>query len=118
MTGRLVTQVLLSVGGEQHPADLPPIDKTPQVFFWDIPGGIGFQPEFYVDISQEMDTKLKAIQCHTSQNAWTSTFMDDGFLEYAQALSKFRGLQAAVDFAEGFVSHKMYAFMADPRNLP
>lgn len=118
MTGRLVTQVLLSVGGKQHPADLPPIDKTPQVFFWDIPGGIGFQPEFYVDISQEMDTKLKAIQCHESQNAWTSTFMDDGFLEYAQALSKFRGLQAAVDFAEGFVSHKMYAFMADPRNLP
>lgn len=118
MTGRLVTQVLLSVGGEQHPADLPPIDKTPQVFFWDIPGGIGFQPEFYVDISQEMDTKLKAIQCHASQNAWTSTFMDDGFLEYTQALSKFRGLQAAVDFAEGFVSHKMYAFMADPRNLP
>ena len=118
MTGRLVTQVLLSVGGKQHPADLPPIDKTPQVFFWDIPGGIGFQPEFYVDISQEMDTKLKAIQCHASQNAWTSTFMDDDFLEYAQALSKFRGLQAAVDFAEGFVSHKMYAFMADPRNLP
>lgn len=118
MTGRLVTQVLLSVGGKQHPADLPPISKTPQVFFWDIPGGIGFQPDVYVDITQEMDDKLKAIKCHKSQYAWTSTFMDDSFLEYAQALSKFRGLQTAVDFAEGFVSHKMYAFMADPRVLP
>lgn len=118
MTGRLVTQVLLSVGGKQHPADLPPIGKTPQVFFWDIPGGIGFQPEVYVDISQEMNTKLKAIQCHESQYAWSKTFMEDDFLEYAQTLSRYRGFQAGTEYAEGFVSHKMYAFMADPRKLP
>lgn len=118
MTGRLVTQVLLSVGGKQHPADLSPIKKTPQVFFWDIPGGIGFQPEIYVDITKEMETKLEAIQCHESQYAWSKTFMDDDFLDYAKALSKYRGLQSGVDFAEGFVSHKMYAFMPNPRKLP
>ena len=44
--------------------------------------------------------------------------MEDDFLDYAQALSRYRGFQAGTDYAEGFVSHKMYAFMADPRKLP
>ena len=118
MTGRLVTQVLLSVGGNQHPADLPPIEKTPQVFFWDVPGGIGFQPEVYVDISDFMENKLKAIACHRSQYGWMKEFMDDDFRDYAQALARYRGFQCAKDYAEGFVAHKMYAFMADPRMLP
>lgn len=118
MTGRLVTQVLLSVGGKQHPADLPPITKTPQVFFWDIPGGIGFQPEVYVDITEVMDEKIKAIAAHKSQGTWMREFMDDDFVDYCRALSAYRGLQAGRKYAEGFISHKMYAFMADPRMLP
>lgn len=118
MTGRLVTQVLLSVGGKQHPADLPPIEKSPQVFFWDIPGGLGFLPEVFVDISEFMDKKLEAITCHKSQNGWMKEFMDDDFRDYAQALSRYRGFQCGKDYAEGFVSHKIYAFMADPRMLP
>ena len=118
MTGRLVTQVLLSVGGKQHPADLPPIDKTPQVFFWDIPAGLGFQPEVFVDITDTMDEKLQAIRAHKSQFAWMQEFMEDDFLDYAQALSRYRGFQAGCKFAEGFVSHKMYAFMSNPRMLP
>ncbi len=118
MTGRLVTQVLLSVGGKQHPADLPPIDKTPHVFFWDIPGGIGFQPDVYVDISDVIDEKIAAIAAHKSQYAWMGEFMDDGYAEYCRALSGFRGFQNGCKYAEGFVSHKMYAFMADPRKLP
>lgn len=118
MTGRLITQVLLSVGGKQHPADLPPIDKTPQVFFWDIPAGLGFQPEVFVDITDTMDEKLQAIRAHKSQFAWMQEFMEDDFLDYAQALSRYRGFQAGCKFAEGFVSHKMYAFMSNPRMLP
>ena len=118
MTGKLVTQVLLSVGGKLHPADLPPIEKTPNVFFWDIPGGIGFQPEVYVDISDEMDIKFEAIKAHKSQYDWAKAFRKDDFKDDCFALSRFRGLQAGTQYAEGFVSHKMYAFMADPRKLP
>lgn len=118
MTGRLVTQVLLSVGGKQHPADLPPIEKIPQVFFWDIPGGIGFKPEVYVDISDMMEKKIDAIACHKSQYAWMKAFMEDDFRDYAKTLARYRGFQRGVDYAEGFVAHKMYAFMADPRMLP
>lgn len=118
MTGRLVTQVLLSAGGKQHPSDLPPIDKTPQVFFWDIPGGIGFQPEVYVDITEQMNIKLQALLCHKSQFSWPNILSEEEFTESASVLPRYRGFQAGTKFAEGFVSHKMYAFMADPRMLP
>ena len=71
-----------------------------------------------MDITQEMDDKLAAIMCHKCQYAWSETFMDTGFLDYAKAMAKYRGFQSGKDYAEGFVSHKMYAFMADPRMLP
>ena len=118
MTGRLVTQVLLSVGGKLHPADLPPIQKSPQVFFWDIPGCLGFHPEVYVDITEHMDKKLQAIACHKSQFGWIQLSMDDDALDYAKTMASYRGYQAGCKYAEGFVGHKMYNFMADPRNLP
>ena len=118
MTGKLVTEVLLSVGGKQHPADLPPIEKAPSVFFWDIPAGMGFQPEVYVDISDEIEQKVEAIRCHASQNAWMNTFMEDDFSDYCRSLSRYRGFQAQCNYAEGFVGHRVYAFPADPRLLP
>lgn len=119
ITGRLVTQVLLSVGGKQHPADLPPIVKTPHVFFWDIPAGIGFHPEVYVDISAEMDEKAQALRCHKSQQDWMEDSNNTSdFEDYLYSMFRFRGCQCGVQYAEGFVPHRMYTFMADPRLLP
>ena len=40
---------------------------------------MGFQPEVYVDISNEIDDKITAISKHQSQNGWMSTFMKDDF---------------------------------------
>ncbi len=110
LTGRLITQVILSVGGKQHPADLPPIAKTPQIFFFDIPGGIGFQPEVYVDTTETMETKLESLKVYQSQGAELE--------EHIRALGLYRGHQTAYKYAEAFVSHKMYAFMSNPRMLP
>ena len=118
MTGKLVTEVLLSVGGKLHPADLPPIEKKPHVFFWDIPAGLGFRPEIYVDISPYIDQKVEAIRAHQCQFDWMQEFMEDDFADYCRTLSRYRGLQAGAAYAEGFVGHKMHGFMADPRLLP
>ena len=109
LTGRLITQVILSVGGNQHPADLPPISKTPQIFFFDIPAGIGFQPEVYVNITDVMEEKMESVRAFRSQ---------EDLAEQTDVLATYRGHQTAYKYAEAFVSHKMYAFMSDPRMLP
>lgn len=110
LTGRLITQVILSVGGKQHPADLPPISKTPKIFFYDVPGGIGFQPEVYVNTTETMGAKLESLKAYESQGT--------ELYEHILALGMYRGHQTACKYAEAFVSHKMYAFMSDPRMLP
>lgn len=118
MTGKLVTEVLLSVGGNLHPADFPPIDKAPSVFFWDIPAGMGFEPGAYVDISDYIDRKMEALKKHECQFAWMNTFMVDDFTDYCKVLARFRGIQYGCKYAEGFIAHKILGFCADYRLLP
>ena len=117
-TGRMVTQVLLSVGGKQHPADLPPIEKAPQVFFCDTFAGLGFLPEVYVDISAQMPEKQAVLKLFRSQQSRLKKRGVEDLGELCGDLARYRGFQAACGCAEAFVAHKMYAFPADPRVLP
>ena len=118
MTGKLVTEVLLTVGGKLHPADLPPIGKAPSVFFWDISSGMGFEPGAYVDISKYIDKKLELLLKHESQYAWMLEFADDPFTEMCRVLGRMRGIQAGCKYAEGFIAHKILGYTADYRLLP
>lgn len=118
MTGKLVTEMILSVQGKLVPADEPPINKTPCIFFWDIPAGMGFEPLAYVDITEYMDKKLEALSSHKSQWAWMNTVMDDEFKEYCSTLARFRGIQAGYKYAEGFIGHKILGYVADYKLLP
>jgi LmbE family N-acetylglucosaminyl deacetylase len=118
MTGRIVSQVLLSLPGKLIPADAPPILKAPSLFFWDTGGGIGFNPEILVDISEFMETKMEALHKHESQYAWMLTFMEDDLYEACRILARFRGIQRGCKYAEGFVGHKVLGYFADYRLLP
>ena len=61
MTSKLITEVLLVVGGKLVPTEEPPITKVPSVFFWDIPAGFKFDPQIFVDITDVMEEKIAAI---------------------------------------------------------
>ena len=63
VTAELVTRVILSVGGRHHNADLPPIDKKPQVFFFTSGGNIENMPRAYVDITDVIEIKKKMLYC-------------------------------------------------------
>jgi LmbE family N-acetylglucosaminyl deacetylase len=121
MTGRLVSEVVLSLPATLIPADEPPIDKKPSIFYWDIPGGIGFNPEIWVDISEFMEEKLKAVAEHKSQFQWTADYMPEGswdFIDYCRTMARFRGIQGGYKYAEGFVGYKILGYVADYRLLP
>lgn len=117
-TGRLVTDLILSMPGKNVPADEPPVAKKISVFYWDVPGGIDFLPEVYVDISDVLHLKLEALSKHKSQVDWMANFTDDDFLEYCTTLARFRGIQAGCRYAEGFRALRIHGFMPDFKLLP
>ena len=111
ITAKLVTEVLLSVGGRHHPADLPPIDKKPHVFFEGT--------KCFVDITEEFDTKMKMLRCHRSQIGWMETFYEGkDFTEHISAQCKMYGIWSGSTYAEGFEAHKVLGYTADYRLLP
>ena len=118
MTGKIVSEIILSLPGKNIPADELPITKVPSLFFWDTGAGINFLPEVYVDISDVIKLKLEALSKHKSQSAWMDVFQIQGFIEHCEILSKFRGLQAGCKYAEGFIAHRIHGYMPDFKLLP
>jgi len=58
-----------------------------------------FTPNWVVDISGHIDTKLHALKCYKSQ---ISDFPGPRSVEAVEALAKFRGTQAGFGYGEGF----------------
>ena len=57
-----------------------------------------FTPNWVVDITDYIETKLKALKCYESQ---ISEFPNPRSIEAIEALAKFRGTQAGFSFGEG-----------------
>ena len=71
-------------------------------------GGVGFEPEVYVDVSSVIEIKKDMLTCHKSQNDWLLELYDKTPTELMLNQSKFRGLNSGYKFAEGFRQIKTY----------
>ena len=58
-----------------------------------------FTPNWVIDISDYIQTKLKALKCYESQ---ISEFPNPRSIEAIEALAKFRGTQSGFGYGEGF----------------
>ncbi len=96
----------------------PAIAAVPAVFMWEPLGGYGFQPEMYVDITDAFETKVKMLECHASQREWLRRHGGIDFAEYIDTMAKFRGYQAGVKRAEGFVPVKSWGCLRTQGVLP
>ncbi len=88
--------------------DEPPCDKFPVVYYFEPHKGLGFVPTDYVDITDFFETKKKMFLCHESQQAWmahaySGFSLDDTFTADMVTMSKYRGMQCGVQYAEAFV---------------
>lgn len=76
------------------------------LYFFGQPGG-GFKPEVFVDITDTIDTKLRALRAHESQLKFLKQHggLDEGFddvVELARARARTMGRRGSVRYAEGF----------------
>ena len=93
-------------------------EKLTPIYYMEPVAGIGSIPTDYVDISDDISTKLKMIACHESQLVWLKDHDNIDFLESANLLSRFRGFQCNVQYAEGFTYCMQYHKLPICRYLP
>ena len=126
MTGKLVTEVLLSVGGNLHPSDYPPIQKMPSVFFYCEDGAQNIIPDIYVDITEQVKEKCQMVLLHKSQFSWINDVRggtDDAeaeryFSDLCMTKARYMGIQADCQYAEGFVAHLILGYAPNYKLLP
>jgi LmbE family N-acetylglucosaminyl deacetylase len=74
-------------------------------------------PELYVNITSEMDTKLKMLGCHESQRQWLDETQGlDDYLEtmrrWSKEMAEMSG-RSDWQYAEGFRRHSHVGFSAE-----
>lgn len=72
-----------------------------EVFFYESPTSVHFNPDIFVDITDILEEKVKLLELHASQVEKTS-IKNLRITEIAKAYATFRGVQGRVRFAEGF----------------
>lgn len=112
-TAQAVINSLINLRFKNMPISAPAMEKAPSVFFFDTDGGIGFLPDIYIDITDEMEEKVTAFSKHESQ-----TIYDPRYLQDVELLSRFRGYQAGFHYAEAFRPYFAFGFIPDYRCLP
>ena len=73
------------------------------IYYMDTLMGLGFQPTEYVDVSAVIEAKTAMLEAHQSQLTWLRDHDGVDVVEQMRTVSRFRGLQCGVEYAEGFV---------------
>lgn len=127
MTGKLVTQVLLSVDGKLQNGELPPLKKMPSVFFFPADGCVNFTPDIYVDISDKIEEKCRMMLYHGSQQAWANERRPDekqnkereaSMTDFCRTISRYIGIRGDCRYAEGFVAYHIPGYAPNYKLIP
>lgn len=95
-----------------------PSTKLPYLYYMDTLGGINFAPADFVDITDTIDTKISMMMKMKSQIGWLKDMHDCDIEEYIKVVARYRGFQAAVFYAEGFIQAQLYPQGLTKRILP
>lgn len=98
--------------GAGEAANLTPL------YYMDTLAGVNFMPTEYVDISEEIETKLNMLECHESQMKWMRDHDHIDFAEFVKTCARFRGLQCGAMYAEAFTQCYAWPKITTKRMLP
>jgi N-acetylglucosamine malate deacetylase 1 len=79
------------------------------------PMGNRIYPQFYVDITDQIEKKRQMLSCHTSQREWLRSH--HGLDEYINQMTSWAegyGREAGCPYAEGFRQHLGHGYPHDP----
>ncbi len=77
------------------------------VLFYEGPTTVNFTPTVFIDIAEEIESKIRALRHHHSQ-VMKTRIEGTAICEIAQASAHFRGVQGRVRWAEGFAPLRLF----------
>ena len=95
-----------------------PAAKLTPIYYMDTLAGVNFLPTEYVDITDEIETKLAMLECHVSQMKWMRDHDGIDFAEFVRTCARFRGLQSQVQYAEAYTQCYAWPKLTTTRLLP
>jgi N-acetylglucosamine malate deacetylase 1 len=104
----IATWISASRGQE---SELPPLAEPPELWWMDCINRTGFEPGFYVDISNFVDLKHQLLNCHASQLQRGADRNFAPLAELMQLQMTARGAEAGVAAAEAFCIHRSFKRM-------
>ena len=91
-----------------HRTGASPMAKPPTLWWMDTVEMIGFQPHFYVDVSDNVELKREMLRCHKSQLSRGDNASFSPLEEVMIRQCEARGAQAGVRAAEAFRQHRAW----------
>jgi LmbE family N-acetylglucosaminyl deacetylase len=91
-----------------RPTAAPPLAVPPALWWMDTINRTGFEPEFYVDVSRQVELKRQMLACHRSQ---LQRGDEAGFAPLEELMlqqCRARGAEAGVEAAEAFRTHRAW----------
>jgi len=116
--GKLVFDASFCASLPHYETDLDNAVPVCPIYYMDNLGAFHFTPTEYVDISDEIEVKLKGLECHQSQLKWMKDHDNIDFAETVRTFSRMRGMQAGVMYAEAFSQLTGWGRMTVKRLLP
>ena len=96
----------------------PNNDKITPIYYMDTMAGLNFSPEYYIDITNTIETKKKMLLSHESQIEWLKNHHLIDMVEYMYSISRFRGIQCNVQYAEAFSKYNVWGRIVPEKLLP
>lgn len=115
---RLVFDASFAATLPNYPPKTDKPAKLVPIYYMDTLAGVNFVPEVYVDITEEIDLKIKMLNCHESQIVWMRDHDHIDFPDMVRTCSRYRGYQCGAEYAEGFILCKAYLKGTTERLLP
>ena len=115
---RLVFDASFAATLPNYPPKTDKPAKLVPIYYMDTLAGVNFVPDEFVDISDEIDLKLKMLNCHESQIVWMREHDGIDFPDMVNTCSRYRGYQCGAEYAEGFKMCKAYLKGVTKRLLP
>jgi LmbE family N-acetylglucosaminyl deacetylase len=93
-----------------------PLRAIPHLYFMDPVGGVdrdgrAIEPDFFVNVTAQMENKTAMLAEHASQRAWLLKHHgNDDYLKTMRAWTRENGRRAGVEYAEGFRRYKGHPY--------